>query len=109
MSAYYKPNPQGFQDLANSPEMHDLLDHVAGKAKVFAEALAEDFRRTGEYADSFAVVPLTVIWEGRFGGPRAASRLENSSSHAAAVEWGNSHDQNPHRVLSRTLDALKAL
>lgn len=105
----YRRSPEGFRAIANSPEIHAALAEVAEKAKVFAEGLAQDFRRTGDYAGSFAVVPVTVIWEGRYGGPRAAARLENTSDHAAAVEWGNKNDQHPHRTLGRTADALKSL
>lgn len=109
MSDEYKRSRAGFLQIANSPELHTALAEVAEKAKTAAEVLAQDFRKTGNYADNFEVVPLSVIWEGRFSGPRAAVRLENTSDHAAAVEWGNKHDQHPHRVLGRTLDALKTL
>jgi hypothetical protein len=106
VSDVYKRNPQGWREITNSPEIHAALAEVAEKAKAFAEGLAQDFRETGEYADSFVVVPTTVLWR---RGPRAAVRLENTSDHAAAVEWGKNGDQHPHRTLGRTLDALKSL
>lgn len=106
MSAEYERSREGFQAIANSPELHAALAEVAEKGKVFAEALSQEFRRTGDYAGSFSIVPETVLWR---RGPRAAVRLENTSDHAAAVEWGNQHDHRPHRTLGRTLDALKTL
>lgn len=109
MSEEYQRSRRGFQEIANSPEIHAALEAVAKVAKTYAEGLAQDFRRTGDYADNFQIVPLTVMWEGRFAGPRAAVRLENTSDHAAAVEWGNRHDDQPHRTLGRTLDALRTL
>ena len=105
----YRRRAQGWREITNSPEMHAALAEVAEKAKAEAEGLAQDFRRTGDYAGSFAVVPLTVIWKGRYSGPRAAVRLENTSDHAAAVEWGTKNERNNHRTLGRTLDSLKAL
>lgn len=102
----YRPNQQGWREIANSPQLHAALLEVAEKAKVYAEGLAEEFRRTGEYAESFHATSETVLWD---RGPRAAARLANTSDHAAAVEWGNRGDEHPHRTLGRTLDALKAL
>lgn len=109
MSSEYQRSSAGWRAISNSPELHAALAEVAEKAKTIAEGLAQDFRRSGDYASSFTVTPTTVLWEGRFSGPRAAARLENTSDHAAAVEWGNRHSTESHRTLGRTLDALKVL
>lgn len=106
MTATFKPNNAGFRAMAVGPEIRRALSEVAEKAKGIAEGLAEPFRDTGEYVDSFEVSEETIQWQGRFSGPRAASRLTNTSGHAAAVEWGNEHAHRNHRVLGRTLDAL---
>jgi hypothetical protein len=103
MSDLYKPNQAGWRQIALSPAVRAVVETKAEAGKRFAEALSEDFRRTGEYADSFAVVPETLLWR---RGPRAAARLENTSGHAAAVEWSG---DTPHRILGKTLAALEGL
>lgn len=103
----FRPNQAGFRQIANSPEMRAALKAVAEDAKAYAESISQDFRDTGDYADSFEVTEETVDFtETRFSGPRAAARLTNTSDHAAAVEWGNEHSHRNHRVLGRTLDHL---
>jgi hypothetical protein len=102
----FTPNSDGFKQLAISDGVRDVLKQVADKGKDIAIGLAQDFRVTGDYADSFEVVETTIAWEGEYPGPRAAAQLINTSDHAAAVEWGNEHDHKPHHVLARTLDAL---
>jgi hypothetical protein len=104
--AVYRPNREGFAELAVSPQVRAALLEVGLTAKTYAEGLSEEFRRTGEYAGAFEVTELTVIHR---RGPRAAVRLENTAPHAAAVEWGTRSEQKPHRVLGRTLDALHTL
>jgi hypothetical protein len=106
MSATFKPNSAGFRAMAVGPEIRAALRQVAEVGKEIAEELAQDFRVTGEYADSFEVSDETIEWQGRFSGPRAAARLTNTAPHAAAVEWGNEHSHRNHRVLGRTLDRL---
>lgn len=102
----YQPNSSGFQQIANSPEMRAALKAVAEKGKSIAQGLAQDFRVTGDYADSFEVRETTIPWDGQYPGPRAAAQLVNTSDHAAAVEWGNQHAHKAHHVLGRTLDIL---
>ena len=106
MSATFKPNQAGFKAMANSPELHAACAAAADEAKAIAEGLSQDFRVTGEYADSFEVTDETIDWHGEYPGPRAAGRLTNHAPYAAAVEWGNEHVDQPHHVLKRTLDAL---
>lgn len=106
MSDEYKRSALGMREMANGPEIRAALTLVAEAGKTFAEGLAQEFRRTGDYAGSFGVAQTTVLWR---RGPRAAVRLEDLSDHAAAVEWGNAHDEHPHRVLGRTLDTLRSL
>jgi hypothetical protein len=109
----YKANPDFFRKLALSPQIRDALRGEAERGKIIAEGLAEDFRITGEYASSFEVTDLTLLhWEGRYKGPRGAARLVNTAGYAAAVEWGKGgrsgdETQSNHRVLGRTLDALR--
>lgn len=102
----FTPDNDGFRQIATSPEMRAALKEVAEKAKAIAEGLAQDFRVTGDYADSFEITEDTVRWDGEYPGPRAAASLVNTSDHAAAVEWGNDHSHKTHRVLGRTLDML---
>jgi hypothetical protein len=81
-----------------------VLRAKAEEAKAVAEGLAQDFRITGDYADSFEVIeePTTVA-----GETRASAVLKNTSDHAAAVEWGNEHAHRAHRVLGKALDAVR--
>lgn len=104
----YKANDAGLAAWAKGPEVQAACLAIAEKAKTTAEALAEDFRETGEYAESFEVRPVEVVVDGR---ARAAAELRNTSGHAAAVEWGyggraDAPGQTPHRVIGRALDAL---
>lgn len=108
MARVYNPNFDGFRKMANGPEIRAVLAEVAEKAKTIAEGLSQDFRITGEYAESFVVGEETVVFP---RGPRAAATLTNTAPYAAAVEWGykgraNEPDGEAHRVLGRTLDAL---
>lgn len=102
----YQPDPKFFKELAVGDEIRSACREIADKAKGIAEALSQDFRITGDYADSFSVQETTIAWTGTYPGPRAAAQLVNTSDHAAAVEWGNAHDHKPHHVLGRTLAAL---
>jgi hypothetical protein len=103
-SGTYQPNNAGFQEAALGPEIRAALQAIGEKAKATAEALAQDFRVSGDYASSFVLSESSSI-QGR--NRRAMVQLENTSPHAAAVEWGNAHDHRAHRVLGRTLDSLR--
>lgn len=100
----FVPNRAAFAEMAVGPEIRAALRAVGERAKVTAEALSQDFRITGEYADSFEVEEDTSIL-GR--NQRAVVRLRNTAPYAAAVEWGNARDHRPHRVLGRTLFSLE--
>lgn len=106
----FRLDKAGWRQIANSPQMRQALKAVANDAKVYAESISEEFRKSAEdsYADSFEVdADLTVDFtETEFSGPRAAAQLKNTSDHAAAVEWGNEHSHRAHRVLGRTLDHM---
>lgn len=105
----YTPDNAGWAQIRNSPEILAACVAEAHRAQAIAEALSEPFTDTGDYASSFRVVPTTVVFTGTgvSNGPRAAARLENTSGHAAAVEWKNSvNGRVPHRVLGRTLEQL---
>lgn len=109
--ADYKPSEAGFRAMANGPEIRAALRAEAERAKLIAQGLAQEFRVTGEYAESFKVEEDTIEWRGRIAGPRAAARLINTAPYAAAVEWGyegraKGPSSSAHHVLKRTLDAL---
>lgn len=103
-SVRYVPDEGGTRAIAVGPELQAACLAVAEEGKGYAETLAQQFRDTGEYAESFHVAPMSLVI-GRL--PRAGARLENTSDHAAAVEWGNANVPNPHRVLGRTHDYLE--
>lgn len=103
----FKPNSAGFREMAVGEELRRATLEVAEKAKVDGISLAQDFRVTGDYADSFEATSETVKLRTSFGEHEvAAGVLTNRSEHAAAVEWGNARDHRPHRVLGRVLDEL---
>lgn len=102
----FRPNWKGFEAMAVGPEARAIVKAEAERAKGIAEGLSQDFRITGEYADSFEVQETTVGPAEGFKHRHAAARLVNTSDHAAAVEFGNEHVQRPHRVLRRTLEAM---
>lgn len=107
MSSNFKPNSAAFRAMAVGPEVRAACTEIAEKAKGIAEALAQDFRVSGDYAASFVVSTDTVPLRTAFGSHDvAAGTLTNTSPHAAAVEYGNADDNRAHHVLGRTLDAL---
>ena len=108
MSATFKPNHAGFRAMAVSPEIEAAVLAIAEKGKAEAIALSADFIKTGDYEKSFEVRPEITQLRTAFGTHDVATAvLENTSPHAAAVEWGNAHDHRPHRVLGRVLDGLQ--
>lgn len=87
----YKPDRAGTNKLMRSPEVRDVLRSVAEAAIPFAESISPE--RTGEYKASFRVTTQEAA------GPhmdRAGARLENTSPHAARVEW-----EDGYHVLAR--------
>lgn len=110
MSFTYKPNKAGFHEAINGPEVRAALLAEGERAKEIAVAMSQDFRITGEYADSFEVTEIEVDFP---QGSRPAVRLTNTSGHAAPVEYGyrgsaSESGQSAHHVMKRTLDALGA-
>jgi hypothetical protein len=103
----YVPNDAGFQALAVGDEIRAACLAEAERAQVIAQGLAADFTVTGEYESSFDTRSDTVPLATGYGTHAvAAGILENTADHAAAVEWGNAHDHQPHRVFGRTLEAM---
>lgn len=105
----YKPRRAGFKEIVNGPEIAAALETLVQEAKTIAEGLAQDFRVTGQYADSFET---SVQVEPVAKGPaRLVGRLTNTAPYAAAVEYGyqgrsEAEGSKAHHVLKRTLDAL---
>lgn len=107
MTAVYKSNSAGFAACAVGPEVAAAVLAIAEKAKVEAIALSQDFRKTGNYIESFNVrADITTLKTGFGSHPVATGILENTSPHAVPVEWGNTHDHRPHRILGRVLGTL---
>lgn len=107
MTAVYKANSKGFTACAVGPEITAAVLAIAEKAKAEAIALSEDFRKTGNYIESFHVRgEITQLRTGWGSHPVATGILENTSPHAVPVEYGNTHDHKPHRVLGRVLTTL---
>lgn len=116
MARNFKPNQAGFRELAVSAGVRRVLAEIAEKGKAYAEAISpydvtpDD---EGHYRDSFEVREETVHWSGRWPGPRAAARLQNTAAYAAAVEYGYEGRAaaprvDAHRVLGRTLEWLES-
>ena len=103
----FKPNSAAFRAMAVGPELAAAVTAKAEEAKTIAESLSQDFRVSGEYAESFVVTTEETTLRTGFGShPVVAGVLTNESGHAAAVEYGNEHDHRAHHVLGRTLDSL---
>lgn len=81
----YVPDRAGMSGLGLNPQMSAAMVAVAEQAMAFAVAEAPR-GRTGRYASSFQVLPITVQ-AGRPPGPRAGAMLVNTVGYAAAVEW----------------------
>lgn len=103
MATRFVSKSSAWKEAAVGPEAQAMVLAVAEKAQAIAEGLSTDFTKSGDYIESFHV-RLDVVHEA--GAERAAGILENTSDHAAAVEWGNAHDHRAHHVLGRTLGAL---
>lgn len=96
---------KGIARCAMGPELRASVMLLAeNEAKPYAISISpRSDRQHQHYADSFSVVPDTVVIRAM---RRVAANLVNSAQHAAAVEWGNDQVPTPHRVLGRTLDHL---
>jgi hypothetical protein len=91
----YKPDIKGTGKVMRGKEMEAFMRLKAQEGKQYAEAIAESFRRTGDYADSFRVTSTR-------SGDRAAAYLYNDSDHAFLVEV-----VDDHRVLGTVVDILE--
>lgn len=95
----YKPDIQGLGKVMRGKPMEGEMKHKAQVGRQYAEAIAQGFRRTGEYANSFRVSSTSA------GGPhhdRAAGYLYNDSDHALLVEV-----VDDHRVLGTVVDIIE--
>lgn len=96
----YSKNIKGTNVLMHSKEMERHLRLEAQKGKQFAEAIASEFVRTGQYASSFRVTS-NKAGAGRWAD-RAAAYLYNDSDHAYLVEV-----VDDHRVLGTVVDIIE--
>jgi hypothetical protein len=96
----YKPDIKSTGEFMRGKEMEAFLRHKAQEGKQFAEAIAEGFRRTGEYESAFRVAS-SKRGAGRWAD-RAAGYLYNDSDHAFLVEY-----VDDHRVLGTVVDILE--
>jgi hypothetical protein len=96
----YKADIKGTGDFMRGKEMEAFLRRKGHEGKQFAEAIASDFVRTGEYASSFRVTS-SKRGAGKFTD-RAAGYLYNDSDHAYLVEY-----VDDYRVLGAVADILE--
>lgn len=103
----FKANSAGFREMAVGVEIAAAVLAIATKALAEAEVLSLPFKDSGDYMASFKVRNEVTSLKTGFGSHAVvAGILENTSDHAAAVEWGNKRDHKAHRVLGRVLDGL---
>ncbi|HVX20885.1 MAG TPA: hypothetical protein VHB02_06035 [Acidimicrobiales bacterium] len=107
----YVPNHEGFAALAVSDEIRSAVRARTEQAEALAIEFSADFvsDRHGDgqrYIDSFETYLTTAEVGEEFPHESAVGVLKNTAPWAAAVEWGNSHAQKPHRVFGRVVDAL---
>lgn len=105
MARYQKPSQSEWTEMATGHEIRQSVRTVAELGKAYAEARASEFVKTGDYARSFQVVESTNILK----HPRAEARLENTSDHAAAVEWPHPGTKKSHPIMRMTLEYLRGL
>jgi hypothetical protein len=105
MARYIKPTQREWTQLATGSEIRQGVRAVAEIGKTYAEARAAEFIKTGDYARSFQVVESTNILK----HPRAEARLENTSDHAAAIEWPHPGTKKSHPIMRMTLEYLRGL
>ena len=86
MPKHYEPDPVGLAEVGRSPEMQAAMIGIATAATAGARAISPV--DSGEYRDSFRVVPTTNTagWKRE---KRAAARIENVAPYATAVERRN--------------------
>ena len=109
----FKPNFREFERMANSEATRRVLTAKAEEAKAAARGLAEAFRITGHYADSFVIRPETVGRAEGFKNRHAAVKLVNTADYSTVVEWGRAATSRKgparaHHVLGRVAASFGA-
>jgi hypothetical protein len=106
----FQPDHQGLGELLKSPAMQAHMRERAEKIADAARAIAPVGPGTEleHYKDSFEVSSGVLY---RFTGARAYGRVENSSEHAAAIEFSNFRTRkktiDAQHVLGRSIDAAR--
>jgi hypothetical protein len=107
---YTPPNSAEWRALATNPELRASLHAVGDKAVAHMKELAAPHVESGDYIDSFQVVDSTTVINGH---PRASVEVQNTSPHAASLEWGShgnrgkaSAKSQPALIFTRTLQWL---
>lgn len=106
----YGVNPRlsrrrGFGGFMMSPQSRRPAIAAATRGVFLALAISPRSESDGDhYADHFHVdahSPPVLVRDRSYVNPRVGARIVNTSDHAAAVEFGNSHARRHHRVLGR--------
>lgn len=103
----YKPNHSDVRKFLNSQQVANPL--MAMGQRVASSARSGSPVETGEYAASWKVSRSHVTVGGE---ERVSSKVENTSDHAAAVEWGyggskRAEGKSARRVLGRALEQFR--
>lgn len=96
-SGHFKVNNSGMKQITRTMG-RDATMAAAEKGARWARQNAPV--RTGEYRDSFRVVPAMVKVSGEL---RQGAKLVNTSDHAWHVEWG----YGAKHVLQRAIDVIE--
>lgn len=104
----YRRPADGFASVALSGPVRVAVRAEAVRGMAYARGLAAEFADTGHYGRSFRVTSTELTLN---GVRRACSRLENTATYAAAVEWApggraKHAGGRGHRVLGRTAQYL---
>lgn len=100
MASRYTHKYKAFGDaVLRSPEMVGLM--LARAEAIKARAIASAPRETGEYAASFNA--SAGIGKAAGKSRRAVGTVENTSDHAAAVEFGGDHTPAYHTLTTAML------
>jgi hypothetical protein len=109
---YTPPNAAEWRALATNPELRVSLHAVGDKAVAHMKELAAPHTDSGDYEKSFQVVDSTTVINGH---PRASVEVQNTSPHAASLEWGShgnrgkaSAKSQPALIFTRTLQWLES-
>lgn len=97
MSKHYEHDPRGLVKVAQSKEMGAAMVAIGKSAVAGVQAISPV--DSGDYRDSFRVVPATVRAGWKLD-ERAAARIENTSPYASDVE-------RRHKVLGRVASIIE--